>query len=111
MVFVYSLLIARTERYNNTYVDKRKLGYRLDPNPNFLSSEFDSILLYDDIHLPNKDEKIIFSNQTWDVLSKALSHLFQNETIQLLSRYHYQTAAMVLGNNRNNSISYKNNIN
>lgn len=87
-----SLLIAHAEHYYGTYVDKRKLGNRLDPNKNFLLSEFDSILLYDDVHLPNKEENIIFNNQTWFVLSKAFSYLFNNETIELLSHYHYQTS-------------------
>ena len=101
------MLIARAEYLYNTHVDKRPLGHRLDPNKNFLQSEFDSILSYDDIHLPNKNEKITFSNHTWNVLSKAFSNLFQSETIQLLSRYHYQTAAIVLGYNRTNNIQSK----
>ncbi len=107
--FFISLLIARAERLYDIYVDKRTLGRRLDPNKKFLSSQFDSILLYDDIHLPNKHENIIFNNHTWHVLSKAFSNLFHNETIQLLSRYHYQTAADVLRYNRTNTILYKDN--
>jgi hypothetical protein len=102
-----SLLIARAELLYDVHVDKRRLGHRLDPKKNFLSSEFDSILFYDDIHLPNKNEDIIFSNHTWNVLSKAFSNLFHNDTIQLLSRYHYQTAVYVLASNRTNIISYK----
>jgi hypothetical protein len=99
-------LIARAEYLYDIYVDKRKLGHRLDPNKKFLSSEFDSILSYDDIHLPNQNEKIIFSNHTWNVLGKAFSNLFHNEIIQLLGRYHYQTAAFILSYNRTqNSIS------
>ncbi len=88
----------------DTYVDKRKLGHRLDPNKKFRSSQFNSIHLYDDIHLPNQNEDIIFSNHTWNILSKAFSNLFHNETIQLLTRYHYQTAADVLGYNRTDTI-------
>jgi len=104
----FSLLIARAEDLYDTYVDKRKLGHRLDPNKKFLSSEFNSILLYDDIHLPNRDEDIIFTNHTWNILSKAFSNLFHNETIQLLSRYHYQTAADVLSYNKIDTILQKN---
>jgi hypothetical protein len=106
-----SLLIAQTEYLYDTYVDKRKLGYRLDPNRKFLASEFNSILLYDDVHLPTHDESIIYSNRTWFALRKAFSHLFHNETIQLLSRYHYDTAACVLGRNRTTRIyQHKKNI-
>jgi hypothetical protein len=100
LVFFSSLLIARAEYLYDVQVDKRKLGYRLNPNRKFLSSEFDSILSYDDVHLANGDEKILFSNHTWNVLSKAFSNLFHNETIQLLSHYHYQTAAFTRAYNR-----------
>ncbi|CAF2505476.1 unnamed protein product [Rotaria sp. Silwood2] len=95
-----SLLIVQAKDLYNTYVDKRDLGNRLDSNENFLSSEFDSIHLYDDVHLPKKNEHAIFNNQTWLVLRHMFSHLFHNETIQLLSRYHYQTVANILGDNR-----------
>lgn len=81
---------------HNIYVDKRKLGDRLNPSDEFLSYEFDSLLLYDDIHLPRKQEDIIFRNETWPVLYKIFSHLFHQETIQLLSKYHYQTIAEIL---------------
>lgn len=108
---MYSLLIAQAEHSYGTYVDKRKLGYRLDPNSKFLLSEFNSILLYDDVHLPNKHEDIIYNNQTWFALKTAFSHLFHNETIQLLSRYHYQTAASVFSHNRTTIIpEHKNSI-
>ncbi len=88
----------------DTYVDKRELGHRLDPSRKFLASEFNSILLYDDVHLPNHDERIIYSNRTWFALRKAFSQLFHNETIQLLSRYHYDTAASVRGRKRTTTI-------
>ncbi|CAF3364369.1 unnamed protein product [Rotaria sp. Silwood1] len=94
-----SLSIAQAEDLYDTYVDKRELGNRLDSNENFLSSEFDSIHLYDDIHLPKKNEHAVFNNQTWLVLSKIFSYLFQNETIELFLRYHYQTVASILGEN------------
>ena len=96
-LYFCSLLIVQAEYYYGTYVDKRHVRRRLDPNEEFLSWEFDSILLYDDVHLPNRNADIIFSNKTWRILSKALSSLFHTETMQLLSRYHYQTTASVLG--------------
>ena len=98
--FRFSLLIVRAEFLYGVNVDKRKLGHRLDPNRKFLSSEFESILNYDDIHLPNQNETIIFSNHTWNVLSTAFSELFHNDIIQILSRYHYETAAYVFTYNR-----------
>jgi hypothetical protein len=107
-LFVYSLLIAQAQHYHGTFVDKRRLGYRLNPDKKFLSSEFDSILSYDDVHLPTVREDIIFSNQTWLVLNRAFSYLFQSTTMQLLSRYHYQTAAFVLRYNTTTTISHKN---
>ena len=90
-----SLLIARAARTSDAYLDKRPLGARLDPNKRLRSSLFDSILLYDDIHLPNRHEKIIFSNRTWSIFQRALSKLFHPETIQLLSSYHHRTTAIV----------------
>ncbi|CAF3844867.1 unnamed protein product [Rotaria magnacalcarata] len=100
-----SLLILQAQHSYNTYIDKRKIGYRLNPSENFLSFEFDSILLYDDIHLPNTSEQIIFRNETWLVFRKIFSHLFSKETIRLLSQYHYQTVADVRANNNTNNRS------
>jgi hypothetical protein len=102
LIFFSSILITRAERYSNIQVEKRKLGYRLDPNPKFLSREFDSILSYDDVHLANSQEKHVFNNRTWSILASAFSRLFQNETVELLARYHYQTAAAA------NTMPYKN---
>lgn len=90
-----SLLIARVARTSDIHLDKRPLGARLDPNERIRSTLFDSILLYDDIHLPNRHEKIIFSNRTWSIFRRALSKLFHPQTIQLLSSYHHQTTAAV----------------
>ncbi|CAF1200383.1 unnamed protein product [Adineta steineri] len=90
-----SLLVAQAERFYGTYVDKRSRGSRLDPNKEFLSSDFNSILDYHDVHLPNQHENIIYSNRTWLVLKNAFSYLFNNDTIELLSRYHYETVASV----------------
>lgn len=90
------MLIVQTEHLHKTYIDKRKLGYRLDPDKNILLDEFDSILLYDDVHLPKTDENILFNDKTWLVLSQAFSVLFHHNIIQLLSRYHHETAASVL---------------
>lgn len=101
---MYSILIARAEHLYGTYVDKRKLGRRLDPNRKFCASEFNSIFFYDDIHLPNDREDIVISNHTWNILSKAFAKLFHNETMQLLSRYHYKTAADVFGYKRGNAV-------
>ncbi|CAF0898924.1 unnamed protein product [Rotaria sordida] len=101
-----SLLIVQAKDLYNTCVDERELGYRLDPNENFLSSEFNSIYLYDDIHLPNNNEHAVLNNQTWFGLSKIFSHLFHNETIQLLSHYHYQTVASILDKNRTTTRSH-----
>ena len=76
-----------------THVDQRELGYRLDLSEQMLSSELDSILLYDDVHLPKGNDDVAFSNRTWMKFSKALSVLFRNDTIRLLARYREQTAA------------------
>ena len=35
---------------------------------------------------------------------KAFSNLFHNDTLQLLSQYHYQTVAQVLENNNKNKV-------
>jgi hypothetical protein len=90
-----SLLIARAVRTSGTYLDKRALGARLDPDKRIRSLMFESILLYDDIHLPNRHESIVLSNRTWSIFQRALSKLFHPETIQLLSSYHHQTTAFV----------------
>lgn len=97
-------MITRSEHLYGTYVDKRQLGHRLDPNRNFLASEFDSIFSYDDIHLPNEHEDIILSNHTWNILKKIFQKLFSNQTMQLLSRYHHETAADVFGYNKGNIV-------
>ena len=103
----FSFSIARAEYSYDVKVDKRHRGSRLDPNKRFLSSEFQNILYYDDIHLPNRNESILYRSETWLVLSEAFSNLFHNDTIQLLARYHYQTAASIIGSNRTNHVLYK----
>lgn len=92
-LFRFSVLIARAEYSQNVYVSKRKRGSRLDPDKRYLASEFHDILYYDDVHLPNRNETLLYTNSTWQVLREAFSNLFQNDTIQLLARYHFQAAA------------------
>lgn len=103
----FSFSIVHAEYSYDVKVEKRHRGSRLDPNKRFLPSEFQNILFYDDIHLPNRNESIVYRNQTWHVLSEAFSNLFHNDTIQLLARYHFQTAASILGSNRTNRVLYK----
>ncbi|CAF0766610.1 unnamed protein product [Adineta ricciae] len=96
-----SLLLARAKYFYGTHIDRRDLGYRLDANENFLSSEMNSILFYDDIHLPNKNVEVLFSEHTWPILKRIFSRLFNNKTMQLLSQYHHQTTTMLRLNETN----------
>lgn len=95
-------MIARAEYFHDIEIDKRHRGLRLDPNDQFLRVEFEKMFDYDDIHLPNRNESMLYCNQTWHVLREAFSNLFNDETIQLLARYHYQTAASILTSNGTN---------
>ena len=100
-LLLFSLLLARAKYSYGTHIDRRDLGYRLDANENFLSSEMNSILFYDDIHLPNKNVTVLFSEHTWPILKRTFSRLFNNKTMQLLSQYHHQTTTMLLLNGIN----------
>lgn len=81
---IFSILIARAQILHQTEVDKRPLGRRLDPNKNFLLKQFDRILQYDDVHLPNTDENLTFTNHTWFVFERAFSKLFHSDVIDVL---------------------------
>jgi hypothetical protein len=94
-----SLLIARIQRTRHIDIHKRHLGKRLDPTLESLPSDLNSILDYDDIHLPNQQDTWIFNNAAWSILNHALRKLFHEKTIQLLARYHQQTIHM------NNAVS------
>lgn len=100
LLFVFSVLIARAKYSSKVRVDKRERGSRLDPDKRYLASEFRHILYYEDVHLPNRNETLLYTYETWQVLREAFTNLFHNETIELLARYHFQTAASILTANR-----------
>lgn len=89
-------MIVRAKDRINIRVEKRRLGYRLDPTEQHFRTEFDGLFFYDDVHLLKRDEQFVFHDKTWQVLRTALSKLFDSSTMDLLSIYHHEMADIVV---------------